>query len=80
MQERFSLPPEAVANVPYVQIRGNKSVSIENHRGIMEYTQKKIVIALKQGKICVHGDELRISGMNRCSIEVHGLIFSVALE
>ena len=80
MEERLSIPSEALPNVPYIQIHGNRSVSVENHHGILEYTNERIVIAVKHGKICVQGDGLRISGMNRCQIEVRGMIFSVAME
>ena len=80
MEEQLALPSEALANAPYVQIRGKRSVSVENHRGVLEYTDEAIVIAVKHGKICVQGDSLRISSMHRKRIEVRGTIFSIGLE
>ena len=80
MEERLSMPSETLPNVPYIQIHGNHSVSIEHHRGILEYTDERIVVGVKHGKICVQGDALRIAGMNRCCIEVRGMIFSITME
>lgn len=80
LEETLALPSEAALNTPYVEIRGKKSVSVENHRGISEYTDDAIIINVKHGKIAVQGDHLRIVCMNRRRIEVHGSVQAVIME
>lgn len=80
LEETLALPSEAALNTPYVEIRGKKRVSIENHRGISEYTDDAIIINVKHGKIAVQGERLTIAGMNRRRIEVHGMIQAVIME
>ncbi len=80
MEEKISLPPEAIANAPLIELRGKRSACIENHRGIKEYTDEQIVVHVKRGQISVQGIGLKISCMNRQRIEIHGNIRAVILE
>ena len=80
MEERLSLPSEAMSEVPYLEMKGSKSVSVENHRGISAYTDDEIKINVKRGKILVQGSNLRIVCMNRRRIEVRGTLRAVILE
>ena len=77
--DKLDLPAEAISNTPYVELRGNRSVSIENHRGILVYDGEEIKINVKRGVICVQGSNLTIGGMNRRRIEVRGNIRSIVL-
>lgn len=78
--EKFSLPPEAVGNIPLTEIRGNRSIAIENHGGILEYDEEKVKISVKHGAITVLGNQLRIVSMNGKMLEIRGNIRSVELE
>ena len=80
LEETLALPSEAALNTPYIEIRGKKSVSIENHRGISEYTDDAIIVNVRHGKIVVQGDRLRIVCMNRRCIEVYGSVQAVTME
>lgn len=78
--ERFRLPPETIPNTPLIQVREKRSVCIENHGGILEYTDSAVKVAVKRGAITVYGDGLTIARMTRRIIEIRGCIRSLELE
>ena len=53
---------------------------IENHRGITCYGSKEIVIKVKQGSICVCGDHLYLSKMNKTKLVVSGRITAIQIQ
>ncbi len=77
--ERYSLPPEAVG-AGRVILSGNNHLSVENHRGILEFSEDFLVIALKKGRIFVKGQGLSVSAMDRRGIVVCGKIVGIDLE
>ena len=78
--EKLSMPPEALGEIPLTEIRGNRSVAIENHRGILEYSEEKVRVAVRHGALTVHGRELRIVSMSGKNLEIRGSIESVEME
>lgn len=78
--EKFSLPPETLGEVPVVQLQGKRLVSIENHRGILEYTDEAVKVAVKRGCVLVRGSGLTIVRMTRNCVEISGNIFAAELE
>ena len=53
--EKFSIPTETLGEIPLILLRGKRSVSIENHRGITEYTDTVVQIEVKRGAVRVVG-------------------------
>lgn len=78
--EKFVLPPEAVGNVPLIELRGRETICIEHHRGIVEYTAERVKVAFKRGGISIIGARLSIVQMNRRRVEIRGCIRSLELE
>lgn len=78
--ESLSLPPETIAEVPLTSLRGKRSVCIENHRGILAYTDECVKVAVKRGSISVFGTHLTIARMTRGCLEIRGHIRSIELE
>ncbi len=78
--QKLSLPAETIGNVPLVEIRGNRSVCVENHRGIEEYSDESIRVNVKKGEIRIFGSCLTISCMNHRRIEVQGRLTRIELE
>ncbi len=78
--EFFSLPADAVAGVPLVELRGDGQLRVENHRGILAYSPTEIHIG--GGKIAVRarGSGLELRVMNAEELLITGHIVSVELE
>lgn len=76
---RWSIPPELLSGEPLVTLR-KASVTVDNHRGVLEYTPERVRAAVKDGAVCVLRSELRIARMTRRALEVRGGILAVQWE
>ena len=58
---------------------GNRSLLVENHCGILEFTQEKISLATRCGTIDVAGSGLSLSEVRRDALVIRGEIRHVDL-
>lgn len=74
------LPEESLPGQPIVEIVGQRRVLIENHRGVIEYTDSIVRVKVKYGAVCIAGAHLELSRMTKGQLIVSGCIDSVKLE
>lgn len=60
-----------------VKIANNYEAQIENYKGIVEYSSKKIVIEGKDIRLCVEGCNLSIAYYTNDEMKISGTICSV---
>ncbi len=77
---KLDLPGEALAGMPKIEIVGNRRLAVENHRGILEYSDENIEINTQRAVIKVRGTELGIRSMNSETLLIEGFILSVEFE
>ncbi len=70
--------PEEAAGLPHIEITG-VSVTVSNHKGILEYGENEINVRSRGGIIRIRGQELRICRMDSDTLTVGGRIYSVEL-
>ena len=68
------MPKDVILGVPIISVTGQNEASIENYRGILEYTDKLIHIQTKLGKIHVIGRGLHIEHYNNDEMKITGHI------
>ena len=51
---------------------GNRSILVENHRGILEFGMERIILATGCGKLQVEGEELGLSEVRRDALVITG--------
>lgn len=71
---------ETMPGLPIVELAGDSRVLIENHRGIVQYSQEQIGVRVKYGKLLVCGCSLHLSCMTRERLVIHGRIKEIHLE
>lgn len=76
----FSLPADAVAGLPLIELIGDAQLRVERHRGILAYDPKEIHIGGGRVTIRVRGLDMELRSMNRAELLITGRIFSVELE
>lgn len=76
----FSLPADAVAGMPLVELVGDAQLRVERHRGILAYDPTDIHIGGGRVTIRVRGLGLELKTMNRTELLITGRIASVELE
>ena len=73
------LNTEVMPRQSLIEIYGNNRLLIENHKGILEYSNEEIVVRLKFGLVRITGERLTIALMNKCRLVICGSIGSVHL-
>lgn len=73
------LPCEAMPGVTLVELAGDERVLIENHRGILVYTNTEIHIRVSFGQLQVKGSCLRLAQMTKSQLVILGKIEGIAL-
>lgn len=71
---KLELPADILAGIPRIEILGNNQFSIEPHRGLYEYSNKRISVSSNIGTIVVSGDGIRIKCMNASRVTIEGEI------
>lgn len=75
--ESFELPKEIILDVPKLRLISNSELTIENHKGIVEYNTNLIRINSNIGVIAVGGDNLQVKEINHESVIISGEILKV---
>ena len=80
LTERLELPEEALLGATKLTVTGGRRAVVENHRGVLEYGEERIVVSAGRGKLIINGAGLGIEAMNRRELLVKGRIQSVEWE
>lgn len=80
ISEKTAIPEELISDAALMQVRGKRSVCIENHRGVKVYEQEHIQIAVKRGCIHIYGLALTIARMTKKTVEIRGRLQRLELE
>ena len=78
--ERLVIPPETMTELPVTVLRGKRTVSIENHKGILAYTDTCVKVSVRGGAVTVRGAGLAIVRMTRQNVEIRGSLCALELE
>lgn len=78
--ELFELPKDVIMDLPRMVLIGNMKVVLENHRGIIEYGEQVIRIAVNNGEILFRGKDLQIKSLITEELSIEGVIESIEYE
>ena len=62
-----------------VEITGDSRVLIENHRGVLRYSEEMISVRVKYGQVCINGSRLTLAQMTCSRLVICGCIDGVTL-
>ena len=74
------MPKDVVLGVPIVTLTGQVEVSVENYRGIIEYTDVLIRIKSKSGQIKISGKNLEIEYYTNDEMKITGRVEKVEYQ
>lgn len=77
ISEALEIPKDILLDLPKVTFIGNLQVNIENHKGIIEYSDDNIRIKIKDGILKVSGMDLAIKTIVTEEIIISGKIASI---
>jgi sporulation protein YqfC len=70
--DAMNMPKDVIMDLPRVSICGDKEVYIENHKGLLEYTDNDIRVKMRDGIMHICGDTLRIILLEKDRMVVNG--------
>lgn len=70
--ESLELPREIVMNLPVIKITGKSEVFVENHKGIIEYTNDSLRLNTASGVIRIEGRNFYIREISQEDIIISG--------
>ncbi len=71
------MPKDVVMDLPKVSVCGDREIFVENHKGLVEYTDTEIRLKMKDGMIRVKGSGLRIIVMEYDRMVINGVFEGV---
>jgi len=70
----LELPKEVVMNLPLITLIGKEDITIENFKGILEYSEERVRINTSAGIVRVEGRKLRLKHITSDNIVIVGTI------
>ena len=78
--EKFDIPIDVVMDIPKITITGTEELTIENHKGIVAFSEYEIKILSQKGIIKVQGNNFEIFYMGSNSLTINGEIRAISYE
>lgn len=70
--DALELPKDILLNMPKMAIFGNKEITVENYKGILEYTENKVRLNTASYVLVINGENLSIKNIATEIITVYG--------
>ena len=88
MKKRFSetiadawgVPKDVIMNIPRLTISGDKEIYIENHKGVLTYTDGEIRISTAMGIVMIRGKNLVIQRIRLEDVLISGVFAGVEYQ
>lgn len=80
LAEKLELPAEIVPGTGTVTVSGGKQALVEGHRGVIAYSEERLVVALGRGKINISGSGLKLRAMSSAQLMISGRIQGLEWE
>lgn len=80
LSERIDLPSDVTFGTAKLSVYGKNRVLIENHKGILHYSENIIEVNARGMTVKILGDELSISAMDKNDMLITGRILSLELN
>ena len=80
VSEKIKLSSDILAGAPIVTMIGQTELSIENYKGIIEYTGDLLRIQTKIGKLHIEGKHLVICSYSEDAMKVKGMIRKILYD
>jgi sporulation protein YqfC len=72
--EWLDLPADAVGDVPRLEMVGGFRMKVENHRGVVHFTENLIQLKVESGLLFIAGEGMKIRAIDPEGIWIEGRI------
>ena len=77
VSDAAEMPKDVALKAPILTLTGRTELTIENYRGILEYTQNVILLQGKTCQVCLEGNGLSIDYYTNEDMKISGCIAAV---
>jgi sporulation protein YqfC len=70
----LDIPEDIAQDIPRLTMIGNIRLQIENHRGVLHFSEERLLLALTRGKVEITGSNLSIRTIMAEEVLVEGII------
>ncbi len=77
--EVFEMPTELAMDLPRITLIGSLKLSVENHKGIMEYSEHEIRLKVNDGFLVAKGNDLALKNISTDEVLLQGEINKIAV-
>ena len=75
--ELFDIPMDLLTGLPHVELMGNRQFYMENHRGILSYSEAEIAVSAEGLIVRIFGKKLELISMSADALRIRGAIARV---
>ena len=75
----LELPEELAFDLPRITLFGNLRLGVENHKGIIKYTQEEIRLRVHKGMVSAKGVKLQLRNLSSEEILIEGNIKEIGI-
>lgn len=80
LQDGLELPADIVFDLPRLTLLGALQLTVENHRGLLEFLPDRLAISTRAGTVVVEGQDLRVGVVRAGEIVVTGSLRLIRFE
>lgn len=80
LAEKLDLPRDVVLNLPKITVIGSNEITVENHKGVVLFEEKKMKINSNVGLLTIYGQNFEILFMGGSTLTVSGNFKSMVYE
>lgn len=78
--EFFDLPADVAQELPRVEMLGSSQCLVENYRDVEHFDPQRLTLKLKQGRLSIQGEKLKIKAIEPEMIWIEGQIDSLSYK
>lgn len=78
--DKLGIPKDVIMNLPCITVSGDREIYIENHKGLLGYTDTQISVSTHIGIVTIQGKDLCIERIRLEDILVSGRFSCVKYE
>lgn len=78
--EKLDIPIDVMLGVPKIVLTGREELTIENHKGIVAFSEEEIKVASQKGIIKIQGRDFQIFYIGSNSLTINGEIRTISYE
>lgn len=78
--DKLDLPRDIILDVPKIIVTGDSEITIENHKGVVVFSENQVKVSSGIGLISIYGSNFEIIFMGGTTIVIGGKFKSVIYE